>query len=56
MKPSYERTPRSMDEAVFLYNADPIEHYEKQPDLRGGDLVIVLVVVVVAFFIAISAF
>lgn len=30
MKPSHERTPRSMNECVFFFNSDPIERFEKQ--------------------------
>lgn len=29
MKPSHERTPRSIEECCFAMNADPIEYGEK---------------------------
>ena len=42
MKPSHTTTPRTLGDAVFHSNADPIEHYEAPPTLRGLDFLMVL--------------
>lgn len=45
MKPSYFTTPRTMSEAVFLLNCDPIERPEPCADQHAYPVVIAILAV-----------
>jgi len=46
VKPSYFQTPRTMRDATWSYNSDPIERFERSPTLGVSDWILAVVIAV----------
>ena len=44
MKPSYFQTPRTMRDANWSYNSDPIERFERSPMFGLSDWILAIVI------------